>query len=414
MLGVLDTPVRPAVGYRTGFWLIAFAFAIAMAFSTVPTPLYPLYQARDGFSAFAVTLVFAAYAVGVLTSLLLAGQVSDWVGRKRVLVAALTLELGSAVLFLTSLSLPGLVVARVISGLGVGLMTATATAYLQELHSRHLPGASPERFAIVSTAANIGGLGLGPLVSGVLAQFVAAPLRAPYFVFVALLLVAVAAVTLAPETVEARFERPAYRPQRLSTGQQDPGRYLAAVGGGFASLAVLGLFTSVAPGFVGATLHDRSHALAGLIAFAVFGASALAQTLTARLTQRVRAFTGIVVPAVGIAVVTIGLSTPSFALFLIGGIVAGVGTGVLFKSSIAAVAATSLPAERGDALSGFFLVSYLGLTLPVVGIGVATRYVATTTAMTWFAVSFAALLAAVGLLGNRRSTTGVRAERTTS
>ncbi|HKC27069.1 MAG TPA: MFS transporter [Jatrophihabitans sp.] len=412
--GQASDSVRSVRRHRTGFWLIAFAFATAMAFSTVPTPLYSIYQTRDGFSTFAVTVVFAAYAIGVLTSLLLAGHVSDSVGRKRVLIAALALELGSAVLFLTVLSFPGLVVARVISGLGVGLMTATATAHLQELHAAHRPGASTERFAIVSTAANIGGIGLGSLVSGVLAQFVASPLRVPYLVFVALLLVAVAAVTLTPETVEARFARPAYRPQRLGTGQQGLASYLAAVGGGFASFAVLGLFTSVAPGFVAGTLHHHSHALAGLVTFAVFGASALAQMLTGRLTARVRTFAGLVVPAIGIAVVTISLDAPSFALFLIGGIAAGAGAGVLFKSSIGAVAAASLPAKRGEALAGLFLVSYLGLALPIVGIGVATRYLATTTVMAWFAVAFVALLAVVGVLTTRPHTADIRTERTKS
>src|SRR4051794_30765170 len=75
--------------HGTGFWLIAAVFAISMAFSTVPTPLYPIYQQQDGFTPFTVTVVFAVYAVGVVTSLLLAGHVSDWIGRKRVLLPAL-------------------------------------------------------------------------------------------------------------------------------------------------------------------------------------------------------------------------------------------------------------------------------------------------------------------------------------
>src|SRR3954463_10984352 len=92
--------------HGVGFSLIAFAFLTSMAFSTVPTPLYPLYMAKDGFSTFMVTVVFAAYAVGVVISLVLAGHISDWAGRKKVLIPAIGLELVAAVLFLTDTSLP--------------------------------------------------------------------------------------------------------------------------------------------------------------------------------------------------------------------------------------------------------------------------------------------------------------------
>src|SRR5688572_2393402 len=176
-------PGRAAVAsYGAGFWLIALVFVTGMAFSTVPTPLYPLYQARDGFSTLTITIVFAAYTVGVLTSLLLAGHLSDVVGRRKVLLAALALELAAAVLFLAEPPLPVLLAGRLVTGLGVGLLTATATAYLQELHRAAHPDASPQRFEIVSTAANIGGLGVGPLIAGVLAQYLDAPLRLPYLV----------------------------------------------------------------------------------------------------------------------------------------------------------------------------------------------------------------------------------------
>jgi MFS family permease len=150
---------RPTRLFGQGFWLIATIFVTAMAFSTIPTPLYSLYQARDGFS----TIVFAVYVLGVLTSLLLAGHVSDWMGRKNVLIAALLLEVVAAMLFLAAPALPVLIVARFVTGLGVGMLTATATAHLHELHTAHRPGASSQRFEVVSTAANIGGLGLGPL-----------------------------------------------------------------------------------------------------------------------------------------------------------------------------------------------------------------------------------------------------------
>src|SRR5687768_11779432 len=117
-----------------GLWAVAFAFLAVLAFSTAPTPLYSIYQERDGFSTFLITVIFAAYAVGVTLSLFFAGHLSDWLGRKRMLIPALLLSLVSAALFLVWRDLPGLLVARVINGLSVGIVTATATAYLAELH----------------------------------------------------------------------------------------------------------------------------------------------------------------------------------------------------------------------------------------------------------------------------------------
>jgi len=385
-----------------GFWLVALAFLVAMAFSTVPTPLYPLYMARDGFSTFMVTVVFAAYAVGVVISLLLAGHVSDWVGRKRILVPALALELVAAALFLTGSSLPVLLTARLITGLGVGMVTATATAHLHELHAAHRPGASGQRFEVVSTAANIGGLGVGPLIAGFLAQFVHAPLRTPYLVFAVLLLASMVALALTPETVEERLVRPAYRPQRISTDHGDRAGYLAAAAAGFASFAVFGLFTSIAPGFVASTLHHPSRALAGGIVFAVFGGAALAQTLTSRLPAPARTALGLLAQASGVVALVIGMHTANLAAFLIGGVVAGIGAGVLFKAAVGTVVAMAAPAKRGEALAGLFFISYLGLIVPALGLGIATLTVSATAAMTWFTGALLVLLTGVAALGRRR------------
>ena len=405
-------PDRAAVArYGAAFWWIAFVFVTGMAFSTVPTPLYPLYQVRDGFSTFTITIVFAAYTVGVLTSLMLAGHLSDLVGRRKVLLAALGLELAAAVLFLAQPPLAVLLVARLITGLGVGMLTPTATAHLQELHRASHPGASAQRFEIVSTAANIGGLGVGPLIAGVLAQYVAAPLRLPYLVFAVLLLISVAAVALAPETIEQRSSMRAYRPLRITVGEGDTASYVGAAAAGVASFAVFGLFTSLAPAFVSGTLHDSSRALAGVIVFTMFAAAAAAQTLTSPLTALARRSIGLLAQAGGVAVLAVGMHTTNLALFLIGGIVANMGAGVLFKSAVGAVAAMAGPATRGEALASLFLISFVGMAVPALGIGVAERYISATTAVTWFTGVLLLLLAAVAALTIRSAAASKRTPR---
>src|SRR5690242_15392260 len=119
--------------YRRAFWLVAFAFLAVMAFSAVPSPLYGLYRVRDHFSLFMITVIYAVYAVGVIGSLLLAGHLSDWYGRRPLLLPALGLAIVSAVVFLLVKSLPGLLVGRLLNGLSIGIVVSTATAYLTEL-----------------------------------------------------------------------------------------------------------------------------------------------------------------------------------------------------------------------------------------------------------------------------------------
>ncbi|MET9227600.1 MFS transporter [Lentzea sp. NPDC003310] len=401
---VLDRPAEHPVTSKhhgRGFWAVALTFLVAMAYSTVPAPLFPLYVAREGFSTFAITVVFAAFAVGVVISIVLAGHLSDHAGRKTILIPALGLEIVSALLFLTGTSLPVLVVARTINGLGVGMIAATATAYLHDLHTRHRPGAGPRRFEVVSTAANIGGLGVGALVSGALAQYAPSPLSTPYVVLAVLLVVSVAAVALTPETVDRR--RVPYRPQRISADHGDRRGYLAAGAGAFASFAVFGVFTSVAPGFVAGELHHPSRLLAGLVVFLVFGGAAVAQTVTGGLSAGVRRALGLGGQAVGVVLVVASMYAVSFPVFLVGGALAGIGAGVQFKASIGAVAATAASARRGEALATLFFVAYLGLSVPSLSIGLASRYLAPVSVMTWFAGVLLVLLAGVAALSRRRS-----------
>ncbi|MEO5744756.1 MAG: MFS transporter, partial [Terracoccus sp.] len=116
-----------------GFWIVVAVFAVLMAFTTLPTPLYPLYQQRDGFPTFVITLIFAAYGFGVMAGLYLAGHVSDYLGRRRVIIAAAAIELASAVMFVLLADTTSLLIARFLCGIGIGALTATATAHLSEL-----------------------------------------------------------------------------------------------------------------------------------------------------------------------------------------------------------------------------------------------------------------------------------------
>ncbi|MBJ7472187.1 MAG: MFS transporter, partial [Solirubrobacteraceae bacterium] len=375
-----------ATRHRAGFWAVAYAFVVVMAFSAIPTPLYVLYQARDGFSSLTVTLIFAVYALGVVASLFLVGHLSDRDGRRRWMIPAILLTILSAVVFLTWSSLTGLLVGRFLNGLGVGAMTATATAWIAELHATARPGESPRRAQTVATASNLGGIGLGPLVGGVLAQWVSGPLVTPYAVMLVALVVALVAVALTPETRQAVRPAPAYRPQTIAVPHSGRGVFVASAMGAFVAFALMGLFNSLAPAFVSGTLGHTSRALAGFAAFVVFAAAAGAQVASGSRSPDDVTRSGMVGMVAGPALLIASVWLPSLPLFLIGGAVSGAGAGLMFKGSLGAVAAIAPPAQRAEALAGVFLAGYIGLTVPVIGLGLLTQELAANASLTVFAV----------------------------
>ncbi len=369
--------VRNGRRYSFGFWIVAVAFLVNMGFSAVPTPLYALYERRDHFSTLVVTVVYAVYAVGVIASLFLGGHVSDWVGRKRVLVPALLVNVASGVIFLLAPSLPGLLVARIVCGVSVGLTTATATAYLSELQVGRFRGGAPRsgRLAqIVAAAANLGGIGVGPLVAGLLAQYAPRPLVLPFVIFGVALIVLAVLVAVSPETALRPDPAPAWRPQRVAVPAQVRRTFFAATSAGLAAFAVYGVFNSLAPGFLADTLHQGSFALAGAVAFAAFASGALAQIALGRAGVPTTLRTGLLVLIPGLALLAGGMWVPSLAMFVIGGAITGAGAGLIFRGALAAAGSTAPPEARAEVLAGYFLGAYVGLSVPVVGLGVATQF----------------------------------------
>jgi MFS family permease len=402
-------PARRA--HHVGFWVTAAAFLVNMGFSAVPTPLYVLYQQRDHFSNLMITVVYAVYAVGVIGSLFLAGHLSDWTGRRHIFVPALAANVASAVIFIFEPSLAGLIVARIVSGISVGLTTATATSYLAELHATARPQATGRRAEVVATASNLGGIGFGPLAAGLLAQFAPAPLRLPYIVFAVALLVLALAVTLSPETVRRSNPRPRYRPQRIAVPTHARGTFFAATFAAMAAFAVYGVFNSLAPSFLAGTLHQSSHAVAGAVAFAAFAAGALAQIAQARVPGRALLRRGTPTIVAGLALLAGAMWASDMAMFVIGGVIAGAGAGMVFKGSLAAATSVAPEGSRAEVLAGFFLGAYVGLSIPVVGLGVATTYVPARYVMLAFVVLVAgAIAAAVRVLtgGHRLPNRGKR------
>src|SRR5919112_2932189 len=362
---------RAVVGRRLAFVLVAYAFAVTMLGTTLPTPLYPIYQARMVFSELMVTVIYAVYAAGVIAALVLVGSWSDRVGRRPMLLAGLALSAASALAFIIGgsfLSLSALLIGRVGSGLSAGIFTGTASVAVVELAPQERRGWA----TLIATAANMGGLGLGPVLAGLLAQYAVLPLVVPFIAHLVLLGVATAGVVLAPETVEVT-QQARLRPQRLQAPAEVRAVFVPAAIAGFAGFMVLGLFTAVAPAFLAQVLGLPNHALAGLVVFAVFAASTAGQLALERVPQRRALPVGCLILIVGVGLVGAGVSTASLFVLLAGAMVAGLGQGLGFRAGLTSVAAHSPSDRRGEVTSSLFTILYVAISIPVVGVGVAAQ-----------------------------------------
>ena len=261
----------PRLSRRSGFWGVAFAFLALTAFATAPSALYGIYAQQEHLAPITLTIVYAVYAVGVVASLLLAGHVSDVYGRRTVLIPGLLVASVASVVFLAWPSLAGLLVARLLTGVALGASVATATAYIADLDAGP-DGAPSRRSGIVATIANVGGLAIGPLLAGALAQYVPGGLTLTFVVLLAALIVAVGVVARSPEGRAPVRPRPSYRPQRLRAPAQARAQFVAATTGAFVTFAVAGLLAGLAGRFLAGPLQHPSAVLTGVVIFLNFGA----------------------------------------------------------------------------------------------------------------------------------------------
>src|SRR5579875_1217411 len=363
----LDRLARPR---ERGFWLVAYVLAVTQLGTSLPAPLYAIYQRQWHFSAGAVTLVFAVYAVAVLVTLLLAGRASDQVGRKPVMAAALGFSAVSTVVFILANGVSWLYLARVLSGLSAGLIIGASTAALTEM----VPASAARRSSLVATAALSGGAGLGPLVAGLFSQYLPRPTVLVFEAYLGLLAIAALATVTVPETVTRR-ERLSLRFTGLGIPSEGRNEFVAAGLAAFAAYALTGLFTSVAPSFTEDMLHKTNYAVAGGVAFLVFAAATAVALGVARFHSRPVVLTGLGLFLPGLALVVAGIAAASLSLFLAGAVVGGSAVGAMNVGSLSTTNRLAGEENRARVLSSYFVFAYLGLIIPVVGVGVASEQV---------------------------------------
>jgi MFS family permease len=376
---------------RLAFGLLAYAFAAIMVGTTLPTPMYALYGQQMHFAVLTTTVIYATYAGGVLFALLAFGRWSDAIGRRPVLLAGVVFAVASAAVFLVADSVSLLLVGRVLSGLSAGVFTGTATAAVIEA----APPSWRTKAAAAATVANMGGLGTGPLLAGLLVEYAPEPLHLSFIVHIVLALLAGAAVLIVPETSQRTGS---IGVQRLSVPPEVRAVFVVASLAAFAGFAVTGLFAAVAPSFVSQIVGFDNHAVAGLIAGSIFFASAVAQIAARNLNPQRAVAIGCAILVVGMVILAVALHLSSSAGLIGAAVVAGVGQGISFSRGLAAVAELTPADRRAEVSSTYFVVAYVAISLPVVGEGVAAQHWGLQTAGVTFAIAVA-MLSVICLVG---------------
>jgi predicted MFS family arabinose efflux permease len=356
------SPVREQrLSTNAAFYLLASITVSFLAASAAPTPLYPLYQAEWGFSAITVTLVFGVYAIAVLGALLVVGKLSDHLGRRPVLAAAIALQAVTMLIFASADSVSGLMTARIVQGLSTGAAVAAVGAGLLDLDK--------VRGALANSVAPMAGTASGGIGAGLMVQYLPAPTELIYLALGGVLLLQGVGIAMMSESTTPRPGALAsLRPQfRLPHAVRVP--FLLVIPALVATWAMAGFYASLGPAVVRAMFDSQSLLLGGAALFVLAG-SGVASVLFSR-NQNARTMLMIGASSLfigaGITVAAITLREPM--VFFVGTILAGIGFGNAFQGAVRSVVPLVAPTERAGLQSEVFVVSYLAMGVPAVVAG---------------------------------------------
>lgn len=373
-------PIAAFVGAALAFVGVTFA-------AGAPSPLFVLYQQQWGFPDWVLTGAFAIYAITLLVTLLIAGSLSDHIGRRPVLIGALALEIVSMVLFLFARDIGWIIVARAVQGVATGAATGTFTASIVEL----APQRHKKLGAVIGGTAPIGGIALGALVTGIAVQFTAQP---TLLIFTALALVFVAGIVVvawSAETVESRPGAVRSLIPRLNVPRAARREFTGSIPVLAATWMLAGLFLGLAPSIVHGVFHIDSGLVNGLIVALQPAVGAVVGFLLSRVPARLAMITGMAAVIVGVVLATVAIAGGVLWLLFVAAVFGGAGFGAAFSSSLRILAPLAPNDQRAELFAAVFLVNYLAYGVPALVAGELIGMVGLLPSVIGYAVAIAAV-----------------------
>jgi MFS family permease len=371
-----------SVARKPGFLIIASSFAAMLLASNLATPLYAVYAKQFGFSTTVLALIFAVYALVLIPALLAFGQLSDQLGRRPVIALGLGLAVVALVFFAVADGTAWLFAGRAVLGVAQGMLSGAATAALVEF-----AGDQPRRAALLATLAQVGGAAAGVLLCGVLAQWAPWPMVLPFVAGMVVCVLAGIGLWSVPETVERRGGGLRIRMPHVPREVRGPFLRVGLTGAAVWAVAG-GLFLSVVPSYAGKlVVHSNNLALLALLTSVVLIASFAAQLVLRKgAPPAATQAGGLTLLAVGLAALVAASPAHSWVLLVVGAALAGAGHGAAYLAAQDNLARIAPSDKRAEISAAFYVCVYLGVSLPVIGIGILADLTTLFTAVTTFAV----------------------------
>jgi MFS family permease len=365
----IATPRRrlPVLSRRVSFWLLAATLGLLLFASSAPSPLYIVYQTEWRFSTITLTSVFAVYALALLASLVIAGSVSDHVGRRPTLLFALAIELVGMLLFAGAQGVVWLFAARIVQGVATGIAMGTISASLLDLE----PDERPRLGATLGVAAPLAGLAVGALAAGLLVEYGPDPTRLIFWLLVGVFALAILVAAVVPETVHRAGPWAHSLKPRLSVPPGVRADFVRAIPCMIATWALGGLVLSLGPSVIAGVLGERNHVIGALPIFIMAGVSAIASIRLREAHPKATAQGGLSALTVGIAVALVAIADDSTGLFLVGTAIVGLGFGPAFGGAFRTLSSQAPTDQRAGLVSSILAVAYLAFSLPAVAAGAA-------------------------------------------
>jgi MFS family permease len=372
------------LGGTAAICVVAAMIGVLFAGSTVLTPLYVIYKQEFGFSQISLTLIYAVYVLGNLAALLLFGRLSDEIGRRRIAVMAMAVAIVSTLIFLFAQGIVSLYAGRILSGLAIGVGAGTGTAWLADLFASE----DKSRATVVATSTNFLGVGIGALMSGILAEYAPSPLRLPFVVYLLILIAVSALVWFTRETVSRparNVGRMSVRP-RLVVPSDIRTQFVAPAVTGFGAMALVGFYAALAPSLLAEQLHEASHAAAGaiLLELAVVVATSIMATMS--LSSRLAMLWSLALMLPSVALLVYAQIAASMPIMIVATAACGIAAGLGYRGSLQVVNQIAPQHRRVEVVSSYLLCVFSGNALPVIGVGVISTLANSTAASVVFAV----------------------------
>ncbi|WP_242144146.1 MULTISPECIES: MFS transporter [unclassified Bacillus cereus group] len=352
------------------FWLLGYSLLMLMVGANLPSPLYSVYKNLWGFSSGMLTIIFAVYALILIPSLLLFGQISDYIGRKKVLLIGFLITFFSTVIFIFANGLFTLFLARALQGIAAGMISGTATAALIELQ----PPKNNQMGSLIASLATSGGTAIGPILSGVLAQYSSFPTLLPYIIHLFLLIPSFIVFWIMPETVKKTDEKK-WKLQKPNVPRNIRREFSIGALVAFIAWSVTALFMSLIPSYVINFMEIQNLSIAGGVVFLMLGTSSMTQIFLKKFPIHTSMISGLLFLIGGLIGIVVAVPLHSLTLLLIGTITTGLGQGLSFMGAMMLVNKIAPKNSRGDVFSSLYVVIYLGVGIPIIGIGFGAQSV---------------------------------------